>query len=334
MQSNRNSQVDKQVPDHPYHHLNIPDNAPFTLKASPGKGWGAFATKNIPKGSTILIEKPFFHIQKHHDFITEHDLRRAFQQLSPASKAQFSLLRDNASVYFTSMEGAFSENSFATTDPPGHGLYLLHSRFNHSCLPNAGVPIHKGTAMTSYAFSDILKGEEITICYNTDFGCRTREDRHLQLRFVCNCKACLPGTPFQTLSDMRRMLIRGLQYLLHGTDLDECVSSIIFDAELKRNAEAFNIPLSARLIYRLLTMVLLENEGLLDDFTVKRMEPGILPLALSFQTTSNLELAVLAVAQQRWIEKLCAALKLWGRKDEADRAVAIRLKISRGLPPL
>ena len=95
-----------------------------------------------------MTEKPLFVIRKPHTNITGDDIWRAFQQLSPPQKQQFLLLRDNASAPFATMEHAFAENSFnlATPDglrtprPPAHGLFLLHSRFNHSCLPNAKVP--------------------------------------------------------------------------------------------------------------------------------------------------------------------------------------------------
>ncbi|KAJ5965108.1 uncharacterized protein N7479_004984 [Penicillium vulpinum] len=33
--------------NHPYRSLQLPPDAPFELKPSPGKGWGAFATKRI-----------------------------------------------------------------------------------------------------------------------------------------------------------------------------------------------------------------------------------------------------------------------------------------------
>src|SRR6267378_2812412 len=41
---------------------------------------------------------------------------------------------------------------------------------------------------------------------------------HKELEFICDCKACIPNSLFQQLSDMRRTLIRGLNFLLTGTD--------------------------------------------------------------------------------------------------------------------
>jgi hypothetical protein len=79
---------------------------------------------------------------------------------------------------------------------------------------------------------------------------------------------------------MRRILIRRLQYLTLGVDLNGqrqgSASPIIVDSKLKKTAEENSIPLSARLIYNLLVMSLLEEEGLLDDFMVERFNLGIL----------------------------------------------------------
>ena len=255
----------------------------------------------------ILREKPLFVIRKPHYEITEEDVWTVFQKLVPSDKQQFLYIRDNASRPFTHMTRACAENSFAipnsirpqANDPPIHGLFLLHSRFNHSCIPNSKLPITSGEIIASFATRDIAAGEEITFCYNPDFECLTRHDRHQALRFVCDCKACLPDTPLQQLSDMRRRLIRGLQYLTLGVDLNGqrqgSASPIIVDSKLKKAAEDFNIPLSTRLICNLLVVYLLEEEGLLDDFIVKRFNPGILQTTALFTTESNARIARLAI---------------------------------------
>ena len=291
----------------------------------------------------ILREKPLFVIRKSYEEITEEDVWTAFQQLVPSEKQQFLCLRDNASKPFTHMTRACAENSFAisnsirpqSNDPPIHGLFLLHSRFNHSCIPNSKVPNTDGEIIASFATRDIVAGEEITFCYNTDFECRTRHDRHQALRFVCDCKACLTGTPFQQLSDMRRTLIRGLQYLTLGVDLNGqrqgSASPIIVDSKLKKAAEDFSIPLSSRLIYNLLVVYLLEEEGLLDDFMVERCNPGILQTTALFKTESNARIARLAIRQETWLEKFCMAFRLYGREDVADHAFAVRLRMLHGL---
>jgi SET domain len=321
----------------------VPSGAPFELKPSPGKGWGAFATRRIERGAMILRENALFVIRKPHEEITEEDVWAAFKQLRPSEKQQFSLLRDNGSRPFTRMTQTCAENSFAISnstrpraiDTPIHGVFLLHSRFNHSCIPNSKVPTTSEDCIATFATRDIIAGEEITICYNTDFECRNRHERHQALRFVCDCKACLIDTPFQQLSDMRRILIRGLEYLTSGVDLhgkrQDSALPIIVDSELKKKAEDFSIPLSARLIYKILVMSLLEEEGLLDDFMVERLNPGIVELATLFQTGSNVRIVRQVMAQRTWQEKLGIAFGLYGREDVADPDVAAGLRMLHGL---
>lgn len=277
----------------------------------------------------ILREQPLFAFHKPHQHITEKDIGAAFQNLSPREKQQFLCLRDNAYKPFTRMTDVLAENSFAIPQlnaTTSHGLYLLHSRFNHSCIPNSKAPISGGEdSVVSFATRDIAAGEEITICYNTDFGGRTRRERHQALRFTCDCRACRPGT-FQQLSDMRRTLVRGLQYLTLGQDLDGRRSSIIFNPRLRKAAEDYSIPISARLIYNLLMTVLLEQEGLLDEFMEQRMKPGISLTATMFETESNIEIARCAMAQDTWKSRLGTALSLDGREDAADSVTAIQLQ--------
>ncbi|KAK4246801.1 hypothetical protein C7999DRAFT_41784 [Corynascus novoguineensis] len=328
---------------HPYSCLQLPTDAPFELRSSVGKGWGVFATRRIARGALILREDPLFIIRKHPAHIIEEDVWRAFQQLLPDQKQQFLLLRDNSVKPFTSMNAACAENSFSLRTPgeskkskaPAQGLFLLHSRFNHSCLPNAKIPIVEGESIESFAVRDILPGEEITICYEPDFECQTRLERHEVLRFTCDCEVCQPGTLFQQLSDSRRRLIRGLEYLTQGKDLDrqrrDSSSPLIIDPALKRAAETFDISVSSRLIYRLLSVVLLYDEGLLDDIMLQRLWPGISRLAGAFGSEENAVIAQLALEQDTWVKKLEVAFKLFGRRDPVDGAFAKILRLKRGI---
>ncbi|KAJ5870837.1 hypothetical protein N7455_005778 [Penicillium solitum] len=317
-----------------YHRLAVPAEVPFELRPSPGKGWGAFATKHIDRGSLILSEKPTFIIRKSHTEITDYHVTMAFQKLSPSQRAQFLLLRDNGASCFTSMNEAFAENSFNIAnsyrdEPEAHGLFPLHSRFNHSCIPNSKVPTVSGEIISSFATRDIAVGEEINFCYNTDFECRTRYERHQALRFTCDCMACLPGTPFQQLSDMRRRLIRGLQYLARGVDLDgqrQGSHSIIFDCTQRFVAETFSITLSSRFIYALLSIFFLEEEGLLDAFMNARLRPSLDKTVQLFKSESNQSIVRLAMEQKTWTKKLQVAFRLYGREDAADYEVTLALR--------
>lgn len=259
----------------------------------------------------------------------------AFQELPPSQKEEFLLLRDNGSMVFTSLNEAFAENSFCIptpdpTMPSAHGLFPLHSRFNHSCIPNSKIPTTLGETISIFATQNIDAGEEITICYNTDFECRTRYERHEALRFTCNCFACLPSTPFQRPSDMRRRLIRGLQYLTLGVDVNgrrqSSHSPIIVDSKLRNAAESLSIPISSRFIYILLTIFLIEEEGLLDDFMLDRLRPGLIRVAGLFRLESNCSIAGHAMSQKSWLERLLVGFELYGRRDTADHEVILALQ--------
>jgi hypothetical protein len=235
---------------------------------------------------------------------------------------------------FSTWTQVFSENCFVTSEkPPIWGCFLLHSRFNHSCLPNTKIlEVKAGETITSLAVKEIAASEEITICYNNDFEVRTTDERHKALRFpvVCNCKACLPGTTFQQLSDMRRTLVRGLNYLLHGRDLDGSKSTtIIVDPEMKKAAQELNITLSARLVYNVLVMVLLDQEGLLDDIQAEKFGSRVLQMPNLFKTESNTRIAKLVVVQQTPLDKFCVANKLYGQADAGDELIAALFRRQR-----
>ncbi|KAK2877135.1 hypothetical protein FQN49_001379 [Arthroderma sp. PD_2] len=329
---------------HPYLKLRLPRNAPFELKPSPGKGWGVFATKNIKKGALILREKPLFVIRAPLEGCIELEIVAAFQKLTPTEKRQFLCLRDNGSEVFKCMTDAFVDNNSTVSsilknganDYPARGLFILHSRFNHSCVPNTKAPFTGKKAISTYATRDIVAGEELTTFYDTNVLFHPRQERHKALRFVCDCKACKLGTPFHELSETRKTLIRGLMYLKDGVDVDgkrqRSASSIIIDRKLKKKAEDSNITLSARLIYRLFIMYLMEEEGQLDDLTVALHSEEIDKILIFFRTESNLEIARLALRQKTWLGKLLMAFRLYGQRDAADHIAMAYFGDKSGLP--
>lgn len=78
-------------------------------------------------------------------------------------------------------------------------------------------------------------------------------------------------------------------------------------------------------------MYLLEKEGLLDDFIIERLNPGILQIAALFETESNTRIARLITVQKTWLDKLNMAFRLYRRADVADHAITMRLQMLRGL---
>jgi len=77
---------------------------------------------------------------------------------------------------------------------------------------------------------------------------------------------------------------------------------------------------------------LLEQEGVLDDFMVGRLQPGIQKAPTFFQTKHNAEIAKLAMAQDTWHEKLYMDLRLYGKEDSVDHAFAVLCRMNVGLP--
>ncbi|KAF2666885.1 SET domain-containing protein [Microthyrium microscopicum] len=325
---------------HPYRNLRLPPNAPFELRPSPGKGWGAFATRLIHRGEVILRENPLFVIPGPN--VTDKSLWQAFLGLSQDQQQQFSYIRNNSSTLFTDMIQAMSQNHFTVVDDNPvtaqlHllGFFVLQSRFNHSCLPNSTTPAAPTYTVTRYATRPIFAGDEITFSYTPDLKFMVRQERHRALRFVCTCSACQVSTPnrigipHQTVSDQRRVLIRGLQYLVSGQDPvlkrrhgpveDMAVPPLFFDLAKKREAESLRIPLSAKFIAVLLYAALLEEEDILDDHMLNIMRPNSLRIAHRFRTRSNIAIVRHVWAQSTWAIRFWYALfYLWNKTDAAD----------------
>ncbi|KAI7783514.1 hypothetical protein LA080_011643 [Diaporthe eres] len=251
-----------------------------------------YRSLNIGPGDVL---KASFVVRKPHERITELDVQAGFHQLPPRQKQQFLCLRDNGTRAFTSMEKAFRENSFAVaTNPPAHGLLIVLSRFNHSCLPNCKVPSDgpEKDQLQPYATMAVMAGEELTFCYNTDFELRTTQDRTQRLGF----HVCAP---------------------------------VLGDPEVKKAAEELRIPQSTRLIAVVMMGFLLEEEDLMDQFMFERLRPSMKSVAALFQTASNARIAALVMAQSSWLGRVCMAFKLYGKEDGADQEIAAKLKMAR-----
>ncbi|KAF2666884.1 SET domain-containing protein [Microthyrium microscopicum] len=324
--------------NHPYKKLRIPKDAPFELRPSPGKGWGVFAIRPIQRGELILKEKPLFVVSRGHgmrfDYEIEKEMSAAFKKLSAFDKQQYFCLRKNGSTEkFKRIVDAFVENDFSIGSGTDSGLFLLQSRFNHSCIPNTKIPTQTDGTVARYATKDISRGEELTFCYDPSFKFKNRQDRHEYLEHSCNCIACDISTPYQKLSDMRRTFMRGLQYLTNGVDLDcrkhgpqeDLTTPLFLDLSYKRKAENFRVRLSTRLIAGLLTIAMLEEEGLLDDLMLQRMQPA-LKVAGWFKTKSNVAIVKRVMKQSTWAGKFNESLWLWNRDDSADEEVMVGMK--------
>ncbi|KAL9067386.1 MAG: hypothetical protein Q9157_006824, partial [Trypethelium eluteriae] len=262
-----------------YLRLSLPENAPFALKPSPGKGWGCFATRYIRRGSIILHEQAWFIFGKSLHELSESDMQECYNHLNGEQKRQFSHLGRNARTLYASKLDALRDNllplipgldTFGTMNVMRCGLLPISSRFNHSCLPNACIAsVQRGIQ----AVKSIQEGDEINLCYGNSFEVKTTEERARELPFVCICEACNPERNFHYLSDMRRRLLQGIYYLTRGCNInvmhDTQENAVIEDITLKmrsENSEHSSVFLG--ICYHIRAL-LLEAEGLATPGLIK-----------------------------------------------------------------
>jgi hypothetical protein len=119
---------------------------------------------------------------------------------------------------------------------------------------------------------------------------------------------------------MRRRLIRGLRYFLLGEELENKRSSIIVDPVLRNAAEKFKLPISSRLIYDILVMLLLEQEGLLKDVAKKSHDDSVAMICSLFGSAHNKYVGMLTMALKSPLEKFVVANRLYGREDPMDKS--------------
>jgi hypothetical protein len=331
-------------PFHPaYKKLKLPQDAPFILGPSPGKGWGAFATRKINSGDLILKEDPTFVIRTTSKLVSPDDTWAKLQHISTKEKEALIELCVTFPPSIRDIINTFSLNQHSFVNDNGeymYGLYPLQSRFNNTCVPNSRILDHDVDAnqnlTTRVAIKDILPEEEITFMYKNDFTYSTRAERHAELGFVCKCHACNLEGAAQQLSDMRRRLARGLLFLFthDGPHFDRRISdpsAVIAEPILRRAAQRSAIPISNRFVYMILTAYLLEQEGLLDEVTLARYALAIHQVATWFRTASNRWVAVRALSKQSWHERVVVAFRIFRRADAADGERAERMRAAPGL---
>lgn len=130
-------------------------------------------------------------------------------------------------------------------------------------------------------------------------------------------------------------MIRGLLYLTRGADppsMEDLQSSpIITDPKLRKKAQDFGIPLTTRFVYGLLTMFLLEEEGLLDHLMRDRIEPMIARQVAWFDTPENRKIAEAAMKAGSIRKSVEIAFLFWGKYDIADEVTPGVLRTLMGV---
>lgn len=210
----------------------------------PGKGYGCFALKAIPRGTRILEDEPLLivpiwrylqsDIEKAAAGMTPEQRKLYFSLHSghgqdpkkwpskihdtvPAMERQRILEQHAARVgKEATLISIFQINCMEMGD--GAAVFGHASRFNHCCNPNAlftwNAAIHKETIHT---MKDVAAGEEITLSYcdmTHDKPSRTYELKHYG--FVCDCPACAGDendeSSFANQSAVRRFRLQELEH--------------------------------------------------------------------------------------------------------------------------
>jgi SET domain-containing protein len=211
-------------PSHP-----LLPNQPSTSKSSParkisdyleiipiqGKGYGTVATKGISAYTFLFSESPAGYTAYNPRNLPQEtaSVAQAHRHMSPSIRARFDTLHEGAHPFSTRELRIWKANSFSFgPNDSVSAIFLDLSRINHSCLPNAEYHDNlEKERMELYAAKGIRKGEEVTICYGSDFHYRTGEERNAHLKygfgFTCKCRACADPT-FKAMKDRRRELLK------------------------------------------------------------------------------------------------------------------------------
>lgn len=193
----------------------------YETRESSNKGLGAFATKDIPRGTRLTWEEPLLVAKAgpNGESLTQNTFK-AYQAMSPSKGEAYDQLYYAPrlyDIYITEvqkstkglskdmMECVARVAATRASNSYGDGVYEFASRFNHSCTPNCNQSDTGDGRMAIYAVRDVKVGEELTASYADIDQPREARQRHLDhYGFVCDCSACDLATVEGRLSDERR----------------------------------------------------------------------------------------------------------------------------------
>jgi hypothetical protein len=197
------------------------------VKQADSKGLGGFAVADIPRGTRILAEEGMLQIVGAHAEAKE--ILDAFERISKSQQNSYlelhayahqNLIRaverelgqrwNDISELHRKVLSVWATNTFGE-------VFLLGSRFNHSCIPNVDFAYNTNLKKeTFHAVRDIAAGEELTVMY-IDGVCLTHAHRQSKLDnwgFTCMCLACDTAAPgYQASEDKRALLFQHDQAL-------------------------------------------------------------------------------------------------------------------------
>lgn len=193
----------------------------FELGLAGNKGYGLFATKDIPKGTRVLAEQPCIRLrpdepkialcnqleglknnpERHAQYTdlssldeTVHPSLRQAIRIRFSTRYQYSGAALDAAVDdMVKCHAIFLTNAvvLGAEGCHGEGLFLQYSRINHSCLPNVQNSYDPKGFENVHAIRDVAAGEELLTSYTSN--AQSRKHRRANLRgwgFECQCEAC------------------------------------------------------------------------------------------------------------------------------------------------
>jgi len=192
----------------------------FAVVPIPRKGLGIVATRKIARGERILAERPAFMLSPmevegaaaKRPHALEVLIRDRVAELTDSEMDQFWELPDCHVTQVGSGKTAFGiwqTNAIATASEGGYnGLYLLGSRFNHSCTPNVNrCWIESLGVEVFHASRDIPPRTELCVYYIDPKSLHAERQARLlaDFNFRCECEACsLTGKALETSETLRR----------------------------------------------------------------------------------------------------------------------------------
>ena len=200
-----------------------PPSGPYNIKEAHGKGQGVYASEDIPRGTRILVDKPFFVVTKPYNLSTIMDKFEHMSFTRRKSYMQFSCPDRPDDKQMSDVSRIFEANCFNIGYSAA--IFQTGTRFNHSCLPNTYYSWSEARQeLVFQAMIDVKQEEELTIAYGRSF--LSHRERRSELRnynFRCTCPACQLDTPFGQASESRRLIMKALDeqiYMCH-TALNE-----------------------------------------------------------------------------------------------------------------
>lgn len=161
-------------------------------------GFEYIANNDIPAGTIILREKPFFRSKLdceemfRPDYRFDLDVANKLMDLVPRGHAKIKLTKSRLKSYSKILLEKYLMNRFESHNPDEAQVLYYGSFFNHSCARNVD-PYHDSEATSFVTIRDIKAGEKLTIAYTSPYQkCEIRQHvLKLHYNFICSCEKCI-----------------------------------------------------------------------------------------------------------------------------------------------